>query len=431
MRKTVIPFNKTQKILPKTRKHLNGFAGEFLFFAAATIAFQFSRLGVNLLVARWVGPDEFGIWNALNLLLLYGVIVTLGVPNGMNRDVPIYMGRQAPEIAESLIHSSFWFTLLVTVGGGSLLTLISFTSLVEAGFQTSLRWMGLLFASWMMYQFFQLRLKCLIRFHLMSMQQFAFAILLPLLALPLAYIWHVPGYVFGQAVTAVLLCVVIASTTSFRPSITLDWAKIQPLIKVGFPIMLAGLLYSVFTTIDRWIVLKYLGVSQLGHYTLAILCVSVLSLFPAIIGQQMYPRMAFHYGETHNIRSLKPLVIKQSLIATAVTLPVILATYFLLPYLVHYMLPDYVIGIRPARILLVGISFIPLAGGVANFLNTVNKQMYYLIVQTTAIVVSFIFSFLLVKAGWGLQGIAMGTAASYILYTCLLIGVGRWILRSQ
>lgn len=430
MRKTVISFNRTQKILPKTRKHLNGFAGEFLLFAAATIAFQFSRLGVNLLVARWVGPDEFGIWNALNLLLLYGVIVTLGVPNGMNRDVPIYMGRQDPEIAESLIHSSFWFTLLVTVGGGSLLTLISFTSLVEPGFQTSLRWMGLLFASWMMYQFFQLRLKCLIRFHLMSMQQFAFAILLPLLALPLAYIWHVPGYVVGQAVTAVLLCVLIASITSFRPSLSLNWSTVQPLIKVGFPIMLAGLLYSVLTTVDRWIVLKFLGVSQLGHYTLAILCVSVLSLFPAIIGQQMYPRMAFRYGETGNKKSLGPMIIRQTWLAIVVTVPIILLTFVFLPWLVEYILPEYKQGVLPAQILLIGLLFIPMAGGAANFLNTVNKQVYYLAVQAVAILLNISLSILLVET-YGLTGVAVGAAITYGLYMLLLNSVCFFIYRNS
>lgn len=431
MSKVIVSSQWKRQAIRRGQQFLAGFAGEFLFFAMATIAFQFSRLVVNLVVARWVGPDEFGVWNALNLLLLYGVVVSLGVPNGMNRDVPIYMGRQDNENAASLIQNSFWFTLLVISGGGCVITLVSFSSLVKVEFQSSLHWMGLLFASWMLYQFFQLRLKCLIRFHLMSMQQIVFAVLLPLLVLPLAYIWRVPGYVIGQALTAVILCILIASVTSFRPSLTLDWSVLRPLIKAGFPIMVAGLLYSLLTTVDRWMTLKFLGVEQLGHYTLAILCVSVLSLFPAVIGQQMYPRMAFRYGETHDIHSLQPLVIKQSLIATAVTLPVVLATYILLPYLVQYILPDYAIGIIPARILLVGIAFIPLAGGVANFLNTVNKQMYYLIVQALAVALNFGFSFLLVKSGRGLQGVAIGATASYIFYACLLIGVGGWILRVE
>jgi O-antigen/teichoic acid export membrane protein len=427
--KIVTSPSVAEQSVGRFRRLLAGLGGEFLFFAVATVAFQLSRLGVNVLVARWVGPEEFGLWNALNLILLFGVVISLGVPNGMNRDVPIYLGRRDHTGAAFLVENSFWFVLLSAMAGGLLLTLVSFTPLIDGRLQPLLRWMGLLFASWMVYLFFQLRLKSLIRFHLMSVQQVVFAVLLPLLALPLAYYWGVPGFVVGQAVTAVILCLFIASVTSFRPAFVLDWAVIKPLVRAGFPIMMAGLLYSLLTTTDRWMILRFLGVEQLGHYTLAILCVSVLSLFPATISQQMYPRMAFRYGETRSVAALRGLVIKQTVLATAVTLPVILITYILLPYLVPYLLPAYIPGITSAQMLLVGIAFIPLTGGVANFLNTINKQLYYLAVQSGAVVLNFTLTFVLVGAGRGLEGVALGATVSYIVYAAVLVALGGWLLR--
>ena len=195
--------------------------------------------------------------------------------------------------------------------------------------------------------------------------------------------------------------------------------------------MMAGLLYSLLTTVDRWMILQFLGVEQLGHYTLAILCVSVLSLFPATISQQMYPRMAFRYGETRSVHSLRSLVIKQSFLATAVTFPIILLTYILLPSIVRYVLPDYALGVEHARILLLGITFIPLAGGVANLLNTINKQVSYLAVQSVTVILNFFFSYLLVISGYGLQGIALGATISYIIYATILIALGGWILKPK
>ena len=406
-----------------------GLTGEFILFSASTLVYQASRLGVSLAVARWAGPDEFGVWNALNLLLLYGVLVSLGVPNGMNRDVPLLTGKGERDKAEQVANFSFLFVLFSSLVASLGVSLIAMSGFVSAEYRPALFWMGLLFFSWQIYQYFQWHLKCHIQFHFMSMQQFAFALLLPVVVLPLAYWWRVPGFIAGQAVTALVLSYFIFRMTSFRINFSWRWEYFIPLVKIGFPIMAAGLLYSLLTTVDRWVILSYLGTEALGHYTLAILCLSVLSLLPGVVAQQMYPRMAFQYGQTGEKSLLLPLVIRQSLMATAVTVPVLAVVYISLPFLVEQFLPAYRLGIEPARILLLGLAFIPLAGGMGNFLNTVNKQLYYLAVQAAAVVINFGLNMMFVKMGWGLNGVATGAAISYAGYAVTLIGVGIWILK--
>jgi Na+-driven multidrug efflux pump len=157
----------------------------------------------------------------------------------------------------------------------------------------------------------------------------------------------------------------------------------------------------------------------------------VLSLLPAVVAQQMYPRMAFLFGQTRNKRSLLPLIVRQSLIGTVVTVPILVATYVVLPFLVYWYMPAYRLGIAPARILLVGLGFIPLAGGVGNFLNTVGKQGYYLAVQAGAVLINFCLDVSFVRLGWGLNGVALGAALSYALYAIILIIVGLWVMRKD
>ena len=406
---------------------LIGLIGEFVLFSASTVVYQLSRLAVSLIVARWVGPEEFGTWNALNLMLLYGVVVTLGIPNGMNRDVPLLMGQGNPSAAQRIANSSFWFVLLVNTAVGLFISVVGLV--LNQPLSHLFLAMGVLFLAWQVYQYFQLRLKCYIRFRLMSLQQFAFAVLLPMFALPLAYEWGIPGFIVGQAIVALLACLLIVCWDPIKINFCWDWRGLRNLVKIGFPIMAAGLLYSLLTSVDRWVIINFLGMETLGHYTLAILCLGVLSLLPAVVAQQMYPRMAFLFGQTRNKRSLLPLIVRQSLIGTVVTVPILVATYVVLPFLVYWYMPAYRLGIAPARILLVGLGFIPLAGGVGNFLNTVGKQGYYLAVQAGAVLINFCLDALFVKLGWELSGVALGAALSYALYAIILIVVGLWVMR--
>ena len=88
---------------------------EFLLFAVSTAFFQGSRLATLLLTARWTAPEEFGVWNALQLLLLYGIVVMLGVPNGMNRQVPYLCGQGREALAARVEDTSFWLACLNTM----------------------------------------------------------------------------------------------------------------------------------------------------------------------------------------------------------------------------------------------------------------------------------------------------------------------------
>jgi len=401
-----------------------GLTREFVLFSASTVACQFSRLAISLIVARWAGPEEFGSWNVLNLILIYGFLVTLGVPIGMNRNVPLLMGQGDKISAQQATNTSLWFVLFSNMITGLVISVIGITQQYHKSFIC----MGILFPSWWVYQFFQLLLKCNFRFNLLSLQQLAYAILLPVVVLPLVYVWRISGFVIGQAVLAILLSILISQMASFKITLSWSWRSFLHLVKVGLPLMIVALLYNLLTSVDRWVILRFLGVEALGHYTVAILCFGSLSLLPAVISQQMYPRMAFRFGQTQDPRSLLPLVIQQSVAEIIVTIPILATAYLFLPFLVNHLLAKYAPGVTPARILLLGLAFIPLADGIANFLCTVGKQMYYLAVQSVAVGVNLALDVFLVKAGLGLKGIAMGAAITYVFYVVALIMIYLWII---
>jgi len=159
----------------------------------------------------------------------------------------------------------------------------------------------------------------------------------------------------------------------------------------------------------------------------AILVFGFLSIVPVIISQQMYPRMAFRYGETGDLISLLPMIAKQSFSAFGVTLPIIIIAYLLVPHFVTTFMPQYSQGVWPSRILLVGVLFLPLSGGMANFLNTIDKQLYYMIIQAAAVIINIAIGTLFVRCGWGLIGVAWAGAITYFLYS-FFIGITGYMI---
>jgi O-antigen/teichoic acid export membrane protein len=340
----------------------------------------------------------------------------------MNREVPKLQGQGDYDAAKKIANLTFWFMLLVS---GVFTLIIVILALVPGLFRhhTTLLCTSLLFFAMQLYNYFQLLLKCHIRFRAMSLQQLFFALATPVVVIPLSYFWGLNGFILGQAIVALALCALIRQISPLRVGFPLQFQGSWPLARIGLPIMGAGVLYFLLTTIDRWVILKYLGTEALGQYTVAILTFGMVGLLPRVVSEQMYPRIAFQFGQTGDKQQLLPLIFRQSLMAGAVTLPVIIPLIFFLPTLVRHFLPAYVSGIPSAQILLTGAVFLPLASGIANFLNTVDKQLYYFVVQAVMLSVNVSLGIIFVKTGYGLTGVALAGAITYFLFVILLMSV--------
>ncbi len=407
-----------------------GFLTEFALFAFSTVLLQISRFGVNLVAARWLGPAAYGLWNSFTLALTYAPVLTLGTINAMNREVPLLMGKGDQVTAQRAIQVTFAVSLATSLLTG-LAAIILGLSQRDSPMGRAVILLGLLLMAQQVYLYLQLWLKCNIRFSAMSNQQIIYAVVYPLVVLPTTALWGLNGFVVGQAIVVMGVSTWIIVLLKAPVSVGFDWQIFLNLVKIGLPIMAAGTLYGLLTTIDRWVTLTYLGLESLGHYSLAIMASSMLGVLPMAISQQMYPRMARRFGETGNARALQSMVVRQSLFGSGVTILVMGVVYSGLPWVVNLFLQDYTAGVEPARILLIGLACVPLAGGVANFLNTAGKQNYYLVVQGIGTLLNLVLEVIFVKAGMGLSGVALGASLALVLYTLMLLGVGWWVIRSS
>lgn len=403
---------------------------DLLFFIGSTVIFQASRLFVILIAAVWISPEQLGLWNILSLLLIYGITLTFGVLNGMNREIPFQIGKGNINKANYIADQAFTFllTTLALLTIIILLTLIiEFNHILQDNFiqginQNIFFWSTILLLFWQIYTYFQMRLKSFLQFTINNIQQTIFALLLPTIALPMTYVWGFNGLIIGHSVTVIAICLFLA--WKIQPKIqSFQFSIINKLFKTGFPIMIAGFLHNILTSIDRWIVFSRIGITELGVYSIATISFSTVSTLILTISQLFYPRIVRHYGQTNNVHSLKKLVQQQILLSLLMSLPIILFLYLVIPYFVREVMPEYIQGVQAAQIVLFGIIFYAVASGIGNFLNTISQQNTYLITQIIAIVVNYSLCELLIKLGYGLEGAALGTVLTYLLYATIL-----WII---
>ena len=397
------------------------FLKEFLFFSFSTVAVNASKLLTAVFVANFAGPVHFAAWNILQPILMYGSLIMLGVPNAMNRYVPVLMGAREKSQADDWVRFAFWFTVSACIIASFFMMVLSLLDQRLPFPSNYLLSMSLLFIGFNIYNFFLFVLKSRVQFRQMSFQLIFFAALWPPACIGFAWKWGIEGFIIAQFFVYGVVSFCIYRWSGVTLAGHIRFSLMRPAIVLGFPIMLAGLLYNLMLTVDRWIILQFLGVEAVGQYTVAILIQNTLTILPQVISQQFYPRMAESYGRSGSIHALFKPVFMQSLMSLAVTLPVLVAVFLALPFAASRLLPEYSAGIEPARLILIGIAFIPVASGVANFLNTIGKQLYYLSVQAITLGVNVFLSILFIERGMGLKGVALAGSLSWICFTVLML----------
>lgn len=407
----------------------NSLFKEFSIFSLSTVVFQVVRVTVELIVAKLVGPALWGYWYLLNLIIAYRGITNLGIDNGMNREVPILRGKGDKEKEILVQNSSFTFTIISSLIVSFVLLFIGLTFIKNEWAQPILFLIPLFWAN-QIYYLFSMTLKANGHFNSLSKMQLYYAIFHIFLTLPLAYKFKLNGFIVGYSVSLLLSFIFIYHISSIRYRIFLKLRYFKNLIKIGFPIMAVGVAYTLFNTLDRWIIGLMLDSTQLGYYSLSIIIFGSMILLPKIISQQIYPRMAYDWGKNRSALVLEKWAKKQTLYTSYIVYILVPLSFILVPLLIEYFLPEYEEGIISVKIIVFAALFLPFSAGWGNVLNIINKQAYYFIVIIISILINLVLNYLFVINGYGIGGVALSTVISFGLYCIQIMITGKYFLNA-
>ncbi|MDA3898332.1 MAG: oligosaccharide flippase family protein [Desulfobacteraceae bacterium] len=402
---------------------------EFFLFSFTTFLLLISRLVAYFWAAKLLGPETWGKWFLFDLVIIYGPNFQFGTLNAMNKDVPLYRGKQNFDKIVEIQSNSFGFQIIISILCAFFIFLYGF---VKGPLE--LKWTYLFFCLFflfhMIYLWEQFYLKSMAFFNYFSQQQAFFAFFFVLFTIPFTYWKGLSGFITGQLLATSIMVVLIWKQ---KVSVVPRWnrTKIIQLIRIGFPIMLVGLIFSLFKTIDRWIVIAFFTEKQLGYFSIAIMSFNVLLILQMVVAQQVYPRMAEAWGRTQEIKEILKWVRLQ--IGVSVLLSILAATIFafLIKFIINHFLIEYSPGLAAVYPMLFGPVFLSFAGAFGNLLNTINKQNHYLAVQIFTLPIFIGLDIWFVKNGYGLPGVALGTSITFFIYSLILSMVGIYHLKNS
>ena len=373
--------------------------------------------------ARFLGPHDYGFWGWLVFIISFGYFVHLGVQEIMLKDVPALQAKGREAEAQRLIQMSFTFYLSMLLAGA---VLMGFLSLVLPGATSTVQQWGWIVAGVVMivevlFYFEQVVARSLGYFSKIGKTLFVTNVISLFLTCLLVIPYGIAGIYWVAVLTPVFGFGFLHRYTRYPIKFVWVSERLKRMIHNGWPIVAMGLCFLAVSWVDRWIVMKYLGVVPHGFYTLGASISLMLFLFPKGLADVLEPKLHFGHSREPSGNSIKSNFLKPVLILAWLMPGFLLMGHVFLPLVVKLFLPDYLPGLMVIRIL-IWTSFLGgLMAMTKSSLVALGYQKQTLPVILFAIVINMSVSLWMVQQGYGVAGVAVGSAVALGIVSLWLI----------
>ena len=358
----------------------------FFYLAGALAGGNILATGLSmiggLLQATMVLPGAIGLFRGIGLSQGYAKWLQLGVLNGLNRELPYFVGKNDRRRVEELAATAqAWAIALSALTGGGMLAVAGWYALrgnweVAAGWATNAVLMFFLFYGTTYLQVTFRTGHDFARLALINVVQNSAALALVVL------VWYFKFY--GICLRVLISGAVGAAMLYYWRPVRVGprWnlQHFRHLLLVGLPIFGVGELFTWWiATLDGSLVLHYTGTVGMGLYGVVVVtAAATLEMLPAAGGVVLYPRMAEQYGRTERLDDLLRMAVKPTVVVALGMLPIALISWALVGPAVKLVLRNYVAAIPAAR----WAVWIPVFGSfnlANNIFNVAKAQHLYVV----------------------------------------------------
>lgn len=408
------------KLADKNNAGLRRYAANISWMMGEKILRMFVGLFVGIWVARYLGPEQFGLLSyAQSFVFLFTVIATLGLDGIVVRDI-VKNECQCDE----LLGTAFVLKLIGAVLILPILWLASqFTN--NDGYTNILVFIVSLAA---IFQSFNV-----IDFYYQAKVQSKYVALTNTLSLSLSSIVKVALILVDAPLTAFAVVVVFDALilsvgliffyrSSSRKKL-LGWsfsaATARKMLKDSWPLILSGLVVSVYMKIDQVMIKEMLGADAVGQYAAAVRLSEVWYFIPMVIANSVFPAIlnAKKISEKLYMQRLQRLYTLMLWMAIGVAFPVTIFGDWLIN-LLYGVAYHEASGVLILHIWASVFVFL----GVANskWLLSENLQVYSMINTSIGAICNIALNVLLIESH-GVVGAAIATLISYSIAAYLML----------
>lgn len=390
-------------------------------YSSSKIYNQGMAVVIAFLRARFLTPELFGLWNLLNVVPAYTVYSHLGTRSSMRYLIPYHMARGEEDLNRGIWSTMLWGSLYLNIAVVAGLILWSF----RAGLSIEMR-IGLIaiativLLAWYIEGYLAI-LRSYQQFKLIIAQSFINTTATVLCTAALVYLLGIYGVYLTTIIVQVLLVVFLTKSRPLGRVKSFSFETFRSLVKIGFPILIFDIITTVMATSGRLVVSSFLGNKQLGYFALSTMVFSGLTKLPGTAREVMEPRMIQDL-QGGNAAVHERRYFLEPLFNTAYYMPFMIGViFFTVPGVVGAFLPQYLPGVRATQFASVGVYFLAMCYVFRGVIVANGWQGGAALVMGSVFVVGLFGSILLVKAGFGIDGVAACSSASYVaLFACLL-----------
>jgi O-antigen/teichoic acid export membrane protein len=178
----------------------------------------------------------------------------------------------------------------------------------------------------------------------------------------------------------------------------------------------------IMRSLDRVIILRFLGTHSLGLYGLAVMAVGFLLTLPDAIAYVLYPQLVRRYREGGNAPAEIRDQVQRAMRALSVLLPALCAlAYMGADDAVDWLLPSFSDGVPALRILCFSAAGLSLANLGSIVLMTLGRQRLLVPVALGMTTLGVVLDLLAIRLGYGIRGVAWATFVTYAVNSAVLI----------
>ena len=394
-----------------------------ILLTTSVIVSQLLLILRGFILAKFLGPSLYGLWHGLRVIINNSDHYNLGIYEGMRREVPYYRGKGDLKRVEEMISTAYLSGVLLASLTSCILIGISllFSNRFDRATILCL-WIvaGILMVR-QIYLFLCKKLESEGRFYSRSKAELLSVWLGVPLSIGLMFILDIYGFLIGILLGYLLAGFVVQKGETIITEHRIRLGLSLDLLKIGFPIILIGLLLSALKSIDKLMILYFLDRTMLGYYGMAFVAASFIGFFPGALKSVLYPRLMEKLGEKGDKLTLKRFLVEPSLLLVFLTLLVIGFVYLLAPVGIRILLPQYIPSITPTKIL--ALSFYPMALlEIPLFiLIGINLQKKLLPILFGSLVFFFGVNFIALSLGLGIEGVSFAVGLTFLALTSVFM----------
>lgn len=317
----------------------------------SSLVSNFLNIISSIIIARWLLPQELGLFNGFSIVVSYIVLLQLGVPSGLSREYPYYIGKSEGEKSLRFAAAASAWSLLLGIAILIVSAFVSLYFLVEKNYQFSA---GIIVIGISSFQTFFVTkyLKILFRSNNDFNKLANINMVNALVAFSSIIFVKYYGF-YGLCVRAILLILSDCTLTWFLKPVDIKpkWSKEEflSLLKVGMPIYWVANIYSLWPIFARTLVGLIGGAKALGLYGMALMIETAMAIVTTSISTVVFPKMASTWGKTHRFRQVIDIALKPVLAGFFVNLLLIIGGWILLPFFIKTVVPNFTEGVTAAR----------------------------------------------------------------------------------